>query len=322
MKGKALTSIALLACALIATAGAATTTAVPSTNKIFVDGEQANVAAYRINGNNYFKLRDLAAILSGTDVQFEVTWDRATGSITLTAGKAYTTVGGELGAIPAANQTAEDSTAVVYRDGVQVDYTGYNINDNNFYKLRDIAADFDFNVTWDGANQRVDILTTQGYNKPSRVELLPIDYLGMTMDELGERWGFTFTYLDYWYSGNAKGVYYDDLRVPMVFYYYDADFAGHAQGPEKIIMVSLGQSAYPQIREIAPSLPINATYADLLAKGYQTELVTDSDGISAENNATAYCDIELSGVRVNFYWFDYTDPYTAPADLIELFASI
>ena len=182
MKGKALTSIALLACALIATAGAATTTAVPSTNKIFVDGEQANVAAYRINGNNYFKLRDLAAILSGTDVQFEVTWDRATGSITLTAGKAYTTVGGELGAIPAANQTAEDSTAVVYRDGVQVDYTGYNINDNNFYKLRDIAADFDFNVTWDGANQRVDILTTQGYNKPSRVELLPIDYLGMTMD--------------------------------------------------------------------------------------------------------------------------------------------
>ena len=322
MKGKALTSIALLACALIATAGAATTTAVPSTNKIFVDGEQANVAAYRINGNNYFKLRDLAAILSGTDVQFEVTWDRTTGSITLTAGKAYTTVGGELGAIPAANQTAEDSTAVVYRDGVQVDYTGYNINDNNFYKLRDIAADFDFNVTWDGANQRVDILTTQGYDKPSRVELLPIDYLGMTMDELGERWGFPFTYLDYWYSGNAKGVYYDDMRVPMAFYYYDADFAGHAQGPEEIIVVSLGQSAYPQIREIAPSLPINATYADLLAKGYQTELVTDSDGISAENNATAYCDIELSGVRVNFYWFDYADPYTAPADLIELFASI
>lgn len=322
MKGKALTSIALLACALIATAGAASTTAVPSTNKIFVDGEQANVAAYRINGNNYFKLRDLAAILSGTDVQFEVTWDRTTGSITLTAGKAYTTVGGELGAIPAANQTAEDSTAVVYRDGVQVDYTGYNINDNNFYKLRDIAADFDFNVTWDGANQRVDILTTQGYDKPSRVELLPIDYLGMTMDELGERWGFPFTYLDYWYSGNAKGVYYDDMRVPMAFYYYDADFAGHAQGPEEIIVVSLGQSAYPQIREIAPSLPINATYADLLAKGYQTELVTDSDGISAENNATAYCDIELSGVRVNFYWFDYADPYTAPADLIELFASI
>ena len=60
------------------------TPAKPSTHKIYVDGERANVAAYEINDNNYFKLRDVAAILSGTDAQFEVTWDQATGNITLT----------------------------------------------------------------------------------------------------------------------------------------------------------------------------------------------------------------------------------------------
>lgn len=87
-------------------------------------------------------------------------------------------------------------------------------------------------------------------------------------------------------------------------------------------MASLGQNAYPQIREIAAGLPVNATYADLLAEGYQTELYTDFDETSGENDATAYCCIELSGVRVFFYWYDYADPYTAPADLIELFASI
>lgn len=152
-----------LALALIATAGAASTTAKPSTHQIYVDGVKANVAAYEINDNNYFKLRDVAAILSGTDAQFEVEWDETTSTITLTSGKAYTTVGGELGAIPAGNQTAEDSTARIWRDGKAAHYTGYNINDNNFYKLRDIAEDFDFNVTWDGTNQRVDIITTESY---------------------------------------------------------------------------------------------------------------------------------------------------------------
>lgn len=62
-------------------------------------------------------------------------------------------------------------------------------------------------------------------------------------------------------------------------------------------MASLGQNAYPQIREIAAGLPVNATYADLLAEGYQTELYTDSDETSGENDAMAYCCIELFGVR-------------------------
>lgn len=67
-------------------------------------------------------------------------------------------------------------------------------------------------------------------------------------------------------------------------------------------MVSLGQNAYLQIHEFVPGLPVNATYADLLAEGYQTELYTDSDETSGENDATAYCCIELFGVRVFFYW--------------------
>ena len=79
-----MSTVCAAALATTITAGAASTLAEPSVNKVYVDGEQANVAAYGINGNNYFKLRDLAAILSGTDAQFEVTWDRATGSITLT----------------------------------------------------------------------------------------------------------------------------------------------------------------------------------------------------------------------------------------------
>ena len=160
---KIMNAVCITALATTIAAGAASTPAKPSTHKIYVDGERANVAAYEINDNNYFKLRDVAAILSGTDAQFEVTWDEASQTITLTDGHAYTTVGGEMGSIPAANQTAEDSTAAVYRDGTQVHYTGFEINDNNYYKLRDIAADFDFGVTWDNDTQSVLITTDEGY---------------------------------------------------------------------------------------------------------------------------------------------------------------
>lgn len=170
-----MSAVCIAALATTIAAGAASTPAKPSTHKIYVDGERANVAAYEINDNNYFKLRDVAAILSGTDAQFEVTWDEASQTITLTDGHAYTTVGGEMGSIPAANQTAEDSTAIVYRDGTQVHYTGYNINDNNYYKLRDIAADFDFGVTWDNDTQSVLITTTEGYTPEGEEPETPVE---------------------------------------------------------------------------------------------------------------------------------------------------
>lgn len=161
---------ALCATAVVATGvvtamvgSAATAVAKPSTHKIYLDGERVSIAAYEINGNNYFKIRDVAAILSGTNAQFDVTWDAATGNITLTDDKAYTKTGDELYAIPSTNQTAEDSTAPLYRDGERVNYTGYNVNDNNYYKLRDIAEDFDFGVTWEGETQSVYIETDEEY---------------------------------------------------------------------------------------------------------------------------------------------------------------
>lgn len=41
----------------------------------------------------------------------------------------------------------------------------------------------DIGIGWNTSAQRVDISTTQGYDKPSREEMLPIDYLGTTMDD-------------------------------------------------------------------------------------------------------------------------------------------
>ena len=157
----------LLAASMLATFASAasgnTQTAEPSSHAIYVDGTKANVAAYEINDNNYFKLRDIAAIVNGSEKQFEVSWNNDAQRIDLTSGKPYTTVGGELGTIGSASKKAESSTAVVYKDNTKMDYTGYNIDDNNYHKLRDVCESFNIGIKWDGANQRVDILTDESY---------------------------------------------------------------------------------------------------------------------------------------------------------------
>lgn len=137
--------------------------ATPTGCAIYVDGKQVNGAAYMINSNNYFKLRDIAAMVNGSAKQFEVSWNQAGKRIDLTTNKAYTVVGGELALPSNATKSATESKALVFKDGSKAAYTGYTISDNNYYKLRDLCKDMDIGVKYDNATKRVDILTTVGY---------------------------------------------------------------------------------------------------------------------------------------------------------------
>ncbi|MDR2355409.1 MAG: hypothetical protein LBE16_04360 [Clostridiales Family XIII bacterium] len=135
----------------------------PTASTVLVDGESVAFDAYNIDGNNHFKLRDLAFTLSGTEKQFEVGWDGATGAIALTSGKAYTPAGGEMEGKGAGDKTATPTTSKITLDGKEVSLTAYNIGGNNYFKLRDIGAAFDFGVEWDGAKNSIVIDTGKGY---------------------------------------------------------------------------------------------------------------------------------------------------------------
>ena len=54
-----------------------TVTAKPTASKVLVNGKEVAFDAYNISDNNYFKLRDIALQISGTEKQFEVQWDEA-----------------------------------------------------------------------------------------------------------------------------------------------------------------------------------------------------------------------------------------------------
>jgi hypothetical protein len=64
-----------------------TAAAKPTDSKVLVNEEEVSFQAYNINDNNYFKLRDLAMILNGTDKNFAVSWDGENNAISLESGK-------------------------------------------------------------------------------------------------------------------------------------------------------------------------------------------------------------------------------------------
>lgn len=132
-------------------------TAHVSRHKVTLNGAKADLAAYTINGSNYFKLRDLAKALKGLDSEFEVTWNAAGQRIDLTSRTAYTPVGGEQTALPAGNKAASLTNASVYLDGKPLSLTAYSISGNNYFKLRDLGDALGFSVDWDNATSTVTI---------------------------------------------------------------------------------------------------------------------------------------------------------------------
>lgn len=137
--------------------------ALPTNSKVLVNGKEVSFDAYNINGNNYFKLRDLATVVSGTEKQFEVEWDNEKNAINLISGKTYTTVGGEMSAGDGKEKAGSLNTAKIYKDGEEAELTAYNINNNNYFKLRDIAQAFNIGITWDNQTMTIGIDTAIDY---------------------------------------------------------------------------------------------------------------------------------------------------------------
>ena len=83
------------------TAYAAGILAEHSTNRIFVDGQEVQIEAYAIHGNNFMQLRDI-----GKAVGFNVYWNAEDRSVQIETDKPYT------GEAPAKDEAADDADAM------------------------------------------------------------------------------------------------------------------------------------------------------------------------------------------------------------------
>lgn len=113
----------------------------------------------QVDNNNYFKLRDIAKVLSDTNSRFDVVWDTEKNAITLDLGMSYTVVGGELAEGDGVPRTGLLSKSKIYINGIDVSIAGYVINGNDYFNLRDLGHFLKFDVSWDGVNKIVEINT-------------------------------------------------------------------------------------------------------------------------------------------------------------------
>jgi hypothetical protein len=136
----------------------------PSNASLVLDGESMPLTAFLINGSHYFKLRDIAYLFSGTAKQFEVTWDGQSRTAGLISGIPYTAVGGELSVITAARPFTPTSTRILF-DGEERSFEVFMIDNNNFFRLRDLGDFLDFEVDWIGETRTV-IINTETIREP------------------------------------------------------------------------------------------------------------------------------------------------------------
>ncbi len=168
---KPLCTLALLG--TLPLASAAGITAKPSTHQLYVNGVRANAAAWLINGNNYFKLRDLGRL-----ADFGVTYDSKTNAVKIETDKGYIPEPNETIIAPSTGttkETANPTSQTVYVDGRQVTPEVYTINGNNYFKLRDLGELVNFKVAYDSATQSVNLTTDtrQNLKEPSSATTQP-----------------------------------------------------------------------------------------------------------------------------------------------------
>ncbi|MDR2898940.1 MAG: hypothetical protein LBU94_01345 [Clostridiales bacterium] len=133
--------------------------ATPISSNVLVNGKNVDFDAYLIDNNNYFKLRDLAYVLNGTTNQFDVTWNASRNTMSITADKPYVVVGGEMASKGLVSKAPIPSESQILLNGIEKYFTAYNIDGNNYFKLRDISTALNFGVEWDSERSIITIGT-------------------------------------------------------------------------------------------------------------------------------------------------------------------
>lgn len=132
---------------------------VVSPQTVTYNGKEVEMEVYNIDGYNYFKLRDVAALVNDSSNRFEVGFIGETFTVNCTTGKSYTAVGNEMAVGTDKSATCVASRWTMIVDGNIVDCDIYNIGDNNFFKLRDLGGALGFGVEYDEATNTAMITT-------------------------------------------------------------------------------------------------------------------------------------------------------------------
>lgn len=137
-----------------------------TTQKVKLNGKDVVIYGYNIDGYNYFKLRDVAAVLKDTKAKFGVEYKDAV--VTLTKASDYKVTESDQKEVKAMSKGMLTNDKVMVGDKT-LTATAYKIDDLNYYKLRDLGEALGFGVDYDKATNTVLLMSEKEAAKEEKV---------------------------------------------------------------------------------------------------------------------------------------------------------
>lgn len=128
-----------------------------SSQSVLVDGKDTGVKGYNIANNNYFKLRDIAALLDEKDAEFNVSYDSDREAVIITSKSDYKKTENDLAPLKDSDSEVKSSTHKVFVNGVRHSFNVYTIDGYNYFQLRQLGKTIGFSVNFDEKNNSVQI---------------------------------------------------------------------------------------------------------------------------------------------------------------------
>ncbi|MDO5717153.1 MAG: stalk domain-containing protein [Tissierellia bacterium] len=146
---------------LVSSVKAEAVTGSKSFQKVILDGEEVQISSYLIAERNYFKMRDLAALLNGTCAQFNIQYNKEKKRVEIYKHQPYEKQAGDLAPLEEGAVSGELSVQGIYVDAATYRVQTALINQNNYVKLRDVAKILGFEVDYDKETKAIVIKTSK-----------------------------------------------------------------------------------------------------------------------------------------------------------------
>lgn len=144
----------------------------PGAQKVEVNGKSSPLEGYNIGGYNYFKLRDLAAVLKKEGVDFSLKGDHK--EIFVNLGEEYEKLPGDLEPLGKEKKKATEKNMILHINNkgalMTREYQVYNILGYNYFKLRDMGPILGFSVDYD-EDRNTALLVTEKEEEPKAVSV-------------------------------------------------------------------------------------------------------------------------------------------------------
>lgn len=128
-----------------------------------IDGKLCNVAGYKIDGSNYYSIRDLANAMKDTTGRFKLSYDVNLGKVVIETG--YNETSNETVVLPAIETVSEeiktnDSKINFVVNGAEISVLGHFINENNYINLKDLSSHLGYQINYNDIENCVYVNTS------------------------------------------------------------------------------------------------------------------------------------------------------------------